>query len=54
VRFVETDGKLVAYVKVGLDAGTPLAEAHGQASAIEERIRRAQPRIADVVIHTEP
>jgi divalent metal cation (Fe/Co/Zn/Cd) transporter len=54
LRFVETDGKLVAYVKVGLDAGTPLADAHGQASEIEEQIRREQPQIADVVIHTEP
>jgi cation diffusion facilitator family transporter len=54
VRFVETDGKLVAYVTVGMDAGTPLADAHGHASAIEEQIRREQPQIADVVIHTEP
>ena len=54
VRFVETDGKLVAYVTVGLDAGTPLADAHGHASTIEEQIRREQPQIADVVIHTEP
>jgi cation diffusion facilitator family transporter len=54
VRFVETDGKLVAYVTVGLDAGTPLADAHGRASQIEEQIRREQPQIADVVIHTEP
>ncbi len=54
VRFVETDGKLVAYVTVGLDAGTPLADAHGRASEIEEQIRREQPQIADVVIHTEP
>jgi cation diffusion facilitator family transporter len=54
VRFVETDGKLVAYVTVGMDAGTPLADAHGHASEIEEQIRREQPQIADVVIHTEP
>ena len=54
VRFVETDGKLVAYVTVGMDAGTPLADAHGYASEIEEQIRREQPQIADVVIHTEP
>jgi len=54
VRLVKTDGKLVAYVTVGLDAGTPLADAHGHASEIEEQIRREQPQIADVVIHTEP
>jgi cation diffusion facilitator family transporter len=54
LRFLETGDGLVAYVTVGLDAGTPLAEAHEQASAIEERIRREQPEITDVVVHTEP
>jgi divalent metal cation (Fe/Co/Zn/Cd) transporter len=37
-----------------MGAGTPLADAHGHASEIEEQIRREQPEIADVVIHTEP
>ena len=32
----------------------PLAEAHALASDVEERIRRAHPKIADVVVHTEP
>jgi cation diffusion facilitator family transporter len=54
LRFLETGDGLVAYVTVGLDAGTPLAQAHEQASAIEKRIRREQPEIADVVVHTEP
>ena len=54
MRFVQADGKLVAYVTVGLDPATSLASAHGQASELEEQIRREQPQIADVVIHTEP
>jgi cation diffusion facilitator family transporter len=54
LRFLETGDGLVVYVTVGLDPGTPLADAHEQASAIEERIRREQPEITDVVVHTEP
>jgi divalent metal cation (Fe/Co/Zn/Cd) transporter len=37
-----------------MDASRPLAEAHTLASNVEERIRRAHPEIADVVVHTEP
>ena len=37
-----------------VDPGRPLAEAHARASDVEERIRAAQPGIADVVVHTEP
>jgi divalent metal cation (Fe/Co/Zn/Cd) transporter len=37
-----------------MDPDRPLAEAHARASEVEERIRRAQPGIADVVVHTEP
>ncbi len=54
VRFLETDDGLVAHVVIALDAGTPLAEAHARASAIEEQIRRERPELSDVVIHTEP
>jgi divalent metal cation (Fe/Co/Zn/Cd) transporter len=31
-----------------------LADAHGLASDVEERIRERLPEIADVVVHTEP
>jgi len=31
-----------------------LDDAHARASAIEERIRRERPEIADVIVHTEP
>jgi cation diffusion facilitator family transporter len=54
VRFLNTDRGLLAYLTLGLDASTSLAEAHARASEIEERIRREQPGIADVVVHTEP
>jgi len=54
LRFVGTDEGLVAYLTLGLDAASPLAEAHARASEIEERIRRALPDIADVIVHTEP
>jgi cation diffusion facilitator family transporter len=54
VRFLRTDGGLVALLTLGLDPHSSLAEAHARASEIEERIRRAQPEIADVIVHTEP
>ena len=54
LRFLNTDRGLLAYLTLGLDASTPLAEAHARASEIEERIRRERPEIADVIVHTEP
>jgi len=54
LRFVRTDEGLLAYLTLGLDATSPLSEAHARASEIEERIRRARPDIADVIVHTEP
>jgi divalent metal cation (Fe/Co/Zn/Cd) transporter len=54
LRFVRTDEGLLAYLTLSLDPSSPLAEAHARASEIEERIRRARPDIADVVVHTEP
>jgi cation diffusion facilitator family transporter len=54
LRLLRTDGGLLAYLTLGLDAGTSLAEAHARASEVEERIRRERPEIADVIVHTEP
>jgi cation diffusion facilitator family transporter len=54
LRFVRTDEGLLAYLTLGLDPSSQLAEAHASASEIEERIRRARPDIADVIVHTEP
>ena len=44
----------VAYVTLALTGDASLADAHGQASAVEERVRAAVPEVADVVVHTEP
>jgi cation diffusion facilitator family transporter len=54
LRFVRTDEGIVAFLTLALAGEESLAEAHGRASAVEERIRRAVPAIADVVVHTEP
>ena len=54
VRFVRTDDGIVVFLTLGLGGAGSLAEAHGRASVIEERVRRAVPAIADVVVHTEP
>jgi cation diffusion facilitator family transporter len=54
LRFLDTADGLVAHLTLGLEAESPLSDAHARASEIEERIRRARPEIADVVVHTEP
>jgi cation diffusion facilitator family transporter len=54
LRLLNTEVGLVAFLTIGMDPTRPLAEAHTLASEIEERIRRAHPAIADVVVHTEP
>src|SRR6185312_7064850 len=54
LRFVETDEGLVAFLTLGLDPGTTLADAHRRASEVEEKIRLERPEIADVIVHTEP
>ena len=54
LRFVRTDDGIVVFLTLGLGGAGSLADAHGRASAIEERVRGAVPAIADVVVHTEP
>ena len=54
LRFVRTDGGLVAFLTLGLGGEASLSDAHSLASAVEERVREAVPGIADVVVHTEP
>jgi cation diffusion facilitator family transporter len=54
LRLVQTERGLVAFLTLRMDPGRALAEAHADASEIEERIREAHPGIADVVVHTEP
>jgi len=54
VRFFQTDQGMVAFLTLGMAPGQALSEAHAHASDVEERIRRAYPRIANVIVHTEP
>ncbi|HUK93452.1 MAG TPA: cation transporter dimerization domain-containing protein, partial [Gaiellaceae bacterium] len=54
LRFLRTDDGLLAYLTLGLDPRTSLADAHVRASEVDERIRRELPEIADVIVHTEP
>jgi cation diffusion facilitator family transporter len=54
LRFLETDDGLVAFLTLGLDPRTELAQAHATASAVEERIRQERPEISEVHVHTEP
>src|SRR5215210_4438630 len=54
VRVLRTDAGLVAFLTLGLDPQSRLADAHARASEIEERIRAERPEIADVIVHTEP
>ena len=54
VTFLQTDDGLVVFLTLGLDRGSPLAEAHALASEVEEEVRHALPGLADVSVHTEP
>lgn len=54
LRFLRTDGGLVAFLTLGLEGTSRLDDAHARASEIEERIRRERPDVADVIVHTEP
>lgn len=54
LRFLQTEVGLVAFLTLTMDGERTLAEAHAHASEVEERIRRAHPAIADVIVHTEP
>jgi len=54
LRFLETDGGLVAFLTLGLDPHTELEQAHATASSVEERIRAERPQISEVHVHTEP
>lgn len=54
LRLLRTEKGVVAFVTLGLDPDSTLAEAHARASEVEERLRRARPDVADVIVHTEP
>jgi cation diffusion facilitator family transporter len=54
LSLMRTDPGRVVFVTVGVDPGSTLSEAHELASRLEDDIRHEQPRMADVVVHTEP
>jgi cation diffusion facilitator family transporter len=54
LRFLRSDGGLVAFLTLGLEGTSRLDDAHARASEIEEAIRRERPDVADVIVHTEP
>jgi divalent metal cation (Fe/Co/Zn/Cd) transporter len=54
LRFMHTNEGLVAFLTLGLDPSSSLADAHAQASELEARIRAERGEIADVIVHTEP
>ena len=54
LRLLRTEKGVVAFLTLGLDPGSTLAQAHARASEVEERLRRERPDVADVIVHTEP
>jgi cation diffusion facilitator family transporter len=54
LSLLQTNAGRVVFVTVGVGGGVALPEAHELASRLEEDIRRDQPHMADVVVHTEP
>src|SRR5918992_1296880 len=54
VRVLRTEDGVVAFLTLGLDPASTLADAHARASEVEERLRAEHPEIADVIVHTEP
>jgi divalent metal cation (Fe/Co/Zn/Cd) transporter len=54
LRFLQTDEGLFAFLTLSLEPGETLAGAHALASRVEERVHAACPRVAELVVHTEP
>ena len=54
LRFLTSPDGVVAHLTLTVDGTTPLADAHAQASHVEGRIRREQPEIGEIIVHTEP
>ncbi|HWG56299.1 MAG TPA: cation diffusion facilitator family transporter [Gaiellaceae bacterium] len=54
VRVLRTSEGLVAFLTLGVEGSSSLADAHVRASEVEERLRAEHPEIADVIVHTEP
>jgi cation diffusion facilitator family transporter len=54
LRFLTSPEGVVAHLTLAVDGATALADAHAQASRVEERIRREQPDLGEIIVHTEP
>ena len=54
LRFLTSPEGTFVHLTLEVDGTTPLADAHAQASRVEERIRLEQPEIDEVIVHTEP
>ncbi len=54
LRFLRTDGGVIAFLTLALDPASTLELAHARASEIEGRIRAELPDVAEVIVHTEP
>jgi cation diffusion facilitator family transporter len=54
LRFRRTAQGVLVFLTLGLGPEATLEQAHARASEVEQRVRAEHPRIADVVIHTEP
>lgn len=54
LRFVGTDGGVVAFLTLALNGDPTLATAHAIGGTVRSRLRRERPELADVVVHTEP
>ena len=54
LRLLRAAGGLVVFVSVAVRADLTLPAAHELASRLEDDIRRGQPHMQDVVVHTEP
>ena len=54
LKLMRTDRGPVAFLTVAVGSDVGLAEAHELTGRLEEEIRRSQPQVVDVVVHTEP
>jgi divalent metal cation (Fe/Co/Zn/Cd) transporter len=54
VSFRDGEGGRIALVTIALPGDQPLPSAHRHAGVIEEAVRERCPKLADVIVHTEP
>lgn len=54
LRFMQTEGGIVVFLTLAVDPSSQLTDAHDYASRIEGEVRAELPRVADIVVHTEP